>query len=317
MIATHTLTKENLIMARIINYHEIRDQNWFEQSLITLKAMYPTGTLHDVEAFYNGEQKDFFHITVDDGDVSNYHTIYPTIKKLGLTATIFVSPHMAKTGKNFWFQEIEGYNQDFLRNIIADKFGINKENLKNFYVRSMLKCMRLDDIEEIINIYKKKHNPAPQPRRNMNIEELKELHNSGFFNIGAHTMTHPILANETDAGAKWQIENSVAELSDILNTEIKHFAYPNGDSSIDFGQREIEILKNTSVKYAYSFDFKKMKTSDNHYSIPRFGLFKETPAQIKRKMQYGELWEEVKKIIGLNSETKHRRLIKKHTNFIQ
>lgn len=260
-------------MAKIINFHEIRDPKWFEETLITLKKMYPVGTLQDVENFYNGEQKNFFHITVDDGDLSNYHTIYPCLKKLGLTATIFVSPYIAKTGKNFWFQEIEGYNDDFLRQIIADKFSIDKKLLEQFYVGSILKNMRLNDIEEIISIYQKKHNVEPKPRRNMN----------------------------------------VSELSDILNTEITHFAYPNGDSRIDFGQREIEILKNTSIKYAYSFDFKKLRMSDDRYSIPRFG----NPSYIKRKMMYSEVWENIKRYLGLHSETKHRNDIKKQVSFLK
>lgn len=312
-----TLTKVNLIMAKIINFHEIRDPKWFEETLITLKNMYPVGTLQDVENFYSGEQKNFFHITIDDGDLSNYHTIYPCLKKLGLTATIFVSPHIAKTGKNFWFQEIEGYNDDFLRQIIADKFNLDKKILEHFYVGSMLKNMRLEDIEEIIQIYQKKHNVEPKPRRNMNVSELQELQHSGVFNIGAHTMTHPILANETSSDAQWQIENSVSELSDILNTEITHFAYPNGDSRIDFGQREIEILKNTSIKYAYSFDFKKLRMSDDRYSIPRFGLYHGNPSYIKRKMMYSEVWENIKRYMGLHSETKHRNDIKKQVDFLK
>lgn len=302
-------------MAKIINFHEIKDPKWFEQTLVVLANMYPKGTIQDVENFYNGDTKNFFHITVDDGDLSNYHTIYPCIKKLGLTASIFVSPFSAKTGKNFWFQEIEGYKDEYLREIIAQKFNLNKNDLQKFYVSSMLKNMRIEDIEEIISTYKAKHNPSPKPRKNMNVAELKELHRTGLFNIGAHTMSHPILANETDSGARWQIENSILELSDILDTEVKHFAYPNGDRSIDFGNREIDILKNTSVEYAYTFDFKKLRASDNLYLIPRFGLNRGNPSYVKRRMLMGELWEQIKTSL-FNTETKHRQEIKNFFDFL-
>lgn len=302
-------------MAKIINFHEIKNPKWFEETLTILKKIYPKGTLQDVENFYKGDRKNFFHITVDDGDLSNYHTIYPCIKKLDLTASIFVSPYITKTGKNFWFQEIEGYNQDYLREIIAQKFNLNKKDLQKFFVSSMLKNMRIDDIEEIINIYKTKHNPAPKPRKNMNISELKELHHSGLFDIGAHTMRHPILANETDADVKKQIEDSISELSDILNTEIRHFAYPNGDSSIDFGNRETNILKNTSIKYAYTFDYRKLRSTDDLYLIPRFGLNRGTSSYIKNRMIMGEFWEKIKTTL-FNTETKHRNEIKKHFDFL-
>lgn len=303
-------------MAKIINFHEIRDKKWFEETLVVLKNLYPVGTLQDVENFYEGKTKNFFHITVDDGDLSNYHTIYPCLKKLDLTATIFVSPYMAKTGKNFWFQEVEGYKQEYLKEIIADKFNIDKKLLENFYASSMLKNMRIDDIEEIISIYQKKHNPAKKPRKNMNVAELKELHQSGIFNIGAHTMRHPILANETDEDVKKQIIESVEELSDILDTEIRHFAYPNGDSTIDFGEREINILKNTSVQYAYTFDYKKLRLSDNQCLIPRFGLNRGNPNYIKRRMFFGEFWEKVKTSF-FSTETKHRKEIKRTIDFLK
>lgn len=304
-------------MARIINFHQIDNPVWFENTVKLLLSKYQSGRLEDVMGFYERKnQKIFFHITVDDGDISNYHTIYPILKKYNLTATIFVSPYMIKSEKNFWYQDMELCNHDDLRDLISDRFKVDRKLIQQFYVQSMFKNMRIDDVIEIIERCYQKQNISRQKRRNMNVKEILELHQSGHFTIGAHTNTHPILANEEDSRSASEIMNSVQELSDILNQKVEHFAYPNGDNTIDFSAREHDYLQKAGVRYAYSFDFKSLKKSDHPYQIPRFGLYNGSVKKVNFLMNYGELWSQVKNRF-LNTETKHRLLIKKHINFLE
>ena len=227
-----TSEKANLYMAKIINFHEITHPEWFEDTIKLLLSMYSPCKMEDIQNFYQGGKIDphSFFITVDDGCLTDYTIIYPVLKKYNLQAAIFVSPYIAKTGNNFWFQEIQGYDKEKLQEIIADKFNLKKELIQDFYPSAMLKNMQMDDILEIIDIYQKKHREPKKNRKNMNVSELLELSNSRHFIIGAHTQTHPILANETDENSKKQIMDSITELSDILNQPVELFAYPNGEA---------------------------------------------------------------------------------------
>jgi len=77
----------------------------------------------------------------------------------------------------------------------------------------------------------------------MSESELKEAYDSGLVAVGAPTQNHPILANETEQTSRYEIQSSILELSDMLGTQVKYFAYPNGIPSLDFGEREIDVLK--------------------------------------------------------------------------
>lgn len=52
--------------------------------------------------------------------------------------------------------------------------------------------------------------------------------------------------------------------------------------------------------------------SDDRYVIPRFGLVHGNPSYIKRKLMYSEVWKNIKKILGMHTETKHRNDIIKN-----
>ncbi|MGM5630425.1 polysaccharide deacetylase family protein [Apibacter raozihei] len=305
-------------MIKIINFHEINDPKWFEETIQLLLSMYSPCKMEDIQRFYKGEKikENSFFITVDDGCLTDYTIIYPILKKYNLQAAIFVSPYILKSETNFWFQEMEGYNENYVRQIISKKFNISIEFMKDFYLYSMLKNMKISDILDIISIYKTENQISSRPRRNMNISELKELNNSGHFLIGAHTLNHPILANESDDIAYNEINQSINELSDILNQPIKLFAYPNGVFKTDYGKREINLLENTSIDYAFSFTYKKLNRKDLLYNIPRFGLSHGSTSKLKKKLIVGEYWENLKNLL-FNNETKHRKQIKQQIDFLK
>ncbi|TYR78259.1 polysaccharide deacetylase family protein [Priestia megaterium] len=66
------------------------------------------------------------------------------------------------------------------------------------------------------------------PRMNfMNYSDIKQLMNKNHV-IGAHTLTHPNLSLLSNQEVIIEIENSIENLSELLDCEIMHFAYPYG-----------------------------------------------------------------------------------------
>jgi peptidoglycan/xylan/chitin deacetylase (PgdA/CDA1 family) len=61
----------------------------------------------------------------------------------------------------------------------------------------------------------------------MNTEQLREIHRAGV-SIGAHSITHPRLAEISDAEAKDEIEGSKVQLEQLIGADVQHFCYPYG-----------------------------------------------------------------------------------------
>lgn len=299
-------------MIRILNLHEVHDINWFDNLVGYLKSEYEMASIEDIKNFYNGEKpsKKSCHFTVDDGQNSFYDTIYPVLKKHNVPVTLFVSPKILGNELNYWFQEIYGYNHSDLKKCIADVTSLPFNDIARFNSVSILKTLQIQQIEKIIQRYQLKHKVSKKPRQNITITTLRELDESHLVTVGAHTMNHPILSNESDSNCQFEIQESVNELANILNHPIKYFSYPNGQPDWDYSEREIGYLKKAGVDLAFTTESKNLSSSDNTFCIPRLAATDgEKMVFLKTKLLLGSMWEPVKRL-KWSGEFKERRLLK-------
>lgn len=253
----------------IIYFHEIQNKQWFQSIIESLVKHYHIIGLNQLEEYYynNKSIKNTCHITIDDGDISFYKNGFPILKKFNIPVSMYVSPLMATERKNFWFQEMRGYDALKLREIIAEKYDHNFDHQGMTEIKNFLKTLQIDDILRIIKLYQQKTATPPKMAMNMDEKQLIEVSKSGLVDIGAHTLNHPRLINENDEVASYEISESIDKLSNILNSEIKYFVYPNGD----YGEREISLLKNKGIKLAFTTERGKLSNQDNPLKIPRSG----------------------------------------------
>ena len=303
-------------MYKVINFHDIRSVNWFEQTLNILKNKFNLVDIKEIENFYyNGKTlKNSCHLTIDDGDKTFYDIIYPVLKKMNIPATLFVSPKICADLSNFWFQEIRVMDPDKMKKIISEDYKIDLNILQPYSIFVIFKNLKISQIWALIGRYKSLHNILPMENQNMSIEQLKEIDRYGLVTIGAHTMNHPILANESDETSEQEIVDSIRGLENILAHEVNYFAYPNGTPNLDFSLREIEILKNNNCSLAFSVEKKDFKLTDNPFSIPRYGLTTGGKYFIKAKILLGKKWDLIKNM-GSKDEVSLRLELKKKINF--
>ena len=159
-------------------------------------------------------------------------------------------------------------NEMRLKDILINR-NLFVSEVKTFPIDLIFKEMRIDDVYRVLEEYRLKQSESPKARNVVNIDELLEMDRSGLVEIGAHTQSHPILSNENDERAREEIRSSVEELSDILHRKVISFAYPNGIPGLDFGNREMELVKECGVKLAYSVWPGVMNRDENALRIPR------------------------------------------------
>jgi len=296
----------------IINFHKIYDKEWMESVLLFLSNIYNIVSIQDIESYYYNQKPlhNCCHITFDDGDRSFDTIVYPLIKKFQLPVSIYVSPKIAKTGENFWFQEIRDYNKEVLRTIINNKYPYLKNVNPKVSLNAIFKSLQLEQIWEVISEYRSIMKVVAEKRMNMSDGELIEVSNSGLVAIGAHTLNHPILANETETTAQNEIQSSILELSEILGIPVRYFAYPNGIPQIDFGKREMNFLKAMNIKLAFSTENKSFTIKDNPLSIPRNGISKGNKSFLFLKLLLGSKWDKIKKLCYGKQEDDYKKEIR-------
>lgn len=288
----------------VVNFHAVYNRNWLERVFLLLKKRYRLVTLKELEAyFYSGKNlNNCCHITFDDGDNSFYSTVFPLLQKHEIPASLYISPKATKEQTNFWFQEVRGYDCNRLLEIIKTNTDFGRDIKGTGNLKSLFKSMPLDTVWEIIEKYKEETNTPSKPCMNMTASEVKEVFRSGLVEIGAHTLQHPILRNESDARAEYEIKESINQLSDMLNSEIISFAYPNGSPGQDFAGREMNIVAEAGIKLAFSTELSTFTSANDPVSIPRIVISKGGKAFILTKLIMWKPWKQLKKYQSKDEE---------------
>jgi len=298
----------------IVNLHVVENHQWFESVILYLKSAYKIVPLSafDDEKIYR-KRNSLCSITFDDGDLTFYNVAFPVLQKHNVPAAIFVSPQSIVNHENFWFQEIADYDTVTMAKIIAEETEIPFETAKTYGLHAVLKCFPIEKILNFIKIYQKQTNTPPKEFRNMDLGKIRQMQQSGLIAIGAHTLTHPILANETDENCEKEIVQSINDLAQILNQEIKYFAYPNGTFHLDFGRREMEILRKNNIKIALTTELDFVSKKSDKMAFPRKGITLGSVRFIKMKIFLGRKWNYFKNF-GKISEQQKRKIIKNILN---
>ena len=253
--------------------HDELSMDVFEEKILWFKKRYNLISYKQLlDYLYEGKSlNNACHLTIDDGWLSTYQVIFPIMKKYNIPFTIFVSPEICESGKNFWYKDMEGVNEDIIKRILVEK-KLFREGIQKYPLELLFKELPVDDVYEILDSYwKERKNEGRTSRSFINVSELREMHKSGLVEIGAHTMTHPILANMTSERSIYEIQKSVSSLSELIDDKIQAFAYPNGLPNLDFGKREMQAVKEIGIKTAFSVEPGCLSEHINNYSIPRIG----------------------------------------------
>lgn len=298
-------------MTSVVTFHGVSDAGWFDYVIGWLRRRYRLVPLDALPAFYRGgrQQGNACHVTVDDGERSFYEVIFPILVKHGVHASLFVSPKICAERGNFWFQEIRGYDSRALVALAADVLEVPGELLSGFSPESVFKCMRLREINEVISKYQRVTDTPKKTCQNLSITELKEIAASGLVSIGAHTSSHPILANENGPTCRDEIATSITFLSTLLGREVTLFAYPNGIPGVDFGEREEAVLRCSGVQMAFTTESRHLSVADNPMRIPRLAVSdKLSMRSLRTKIALGCRWDGLKVLAGRGEYVERRRV---------
>lgn len=216
-------------------------------------------------------------ITFDDGYADNYHVALPILKKHGLSATFFVATGFLDGGI-MWNDAIV----EAVRRAPGNKLDFGSLHLGTYRITtpierrttidaliSKIKYLDPGERQELVERCVDATGSILPSDLMMTSLEVRALRKAGML-VGAHTVTHPILARTPSSAAKQEIIGSKKFLEGILGESVLLFAYPNGKPGADYGTEHVEMVREAGFSLAMSTAWGAARDPQNLYEIPRF-----------------------------------------------
>jgi peptidoglycan/xylan/chitin deacetylase (PgdA/CDA1 family) len=223
-------------------------------------------------------------ITFDDGYADNHDVALPILRRHRLPATFFIATGFLDGGRMFNDGLVELVRRSPLPELALDGLSLElPEGARTLRLgdnaarRSAamaligaVKYRPADDRLALVDELRRRAGVAALPDDlMMRSAQVKALHEAGM-GIGAHTVTHPILARLTDTEARQEIERGKLALESIIGAPVPLFAYPNGRPGADYGASTVRIVRDLGFAAAVSTAWGSAGPSTDLYQLPRF-----------------------------------------------
>ena len=225
-------------------------------------------------------------VTFDDGYADNAEQALPILLRHGIPATFFVAPGFLDGGRMWNDSIIKAVRRAPAGPLTLQEFGLGISNLAEEWKRGDVASSILMAI---------KHRPVDVRQRlvkefcdrvaahlpddiMMTSGQVRQLANGGM-EIGAHTMSHPILRTLPDELARDEIDRSRRVLEGIIGQPVRQFAYPNGRPNEDFTKRDRNMVEALGFTSALSTTWGAATNSSDVFQLPRFTPWDRDPAR--------------------------------------
>lgn len=124
-------------------------------------------------------------------------------------------------------------------------------------------------------------------------DEVRELAAAGWT-IGSHTLTHPVLAEQTTADSARELADSRRRLSDMLGTDTTLLAYPYGTRQT-VSRRDRDLAQEAGYQAAFLDAVGALSRGLDRYALPRCKVLGSDGMQVFRATIVGQLdlWRQV------------------------
>lgn len=243
-------------------------------------------------------------VTMDDGYADNFYEAKPLLQRFDIPATVFVTAGQIGSRREFWWDDLEriffhsgALPEALSLNIGGDNIQLdlggsarygseryehdrwNVETHENpterhaayrtlvHRLRSLPPSTRQEILDEIVS-WSRTVGEGRATHRALTADELLGLVQGGLVEVGAHSVTHPVLAALAEPEQKVEVEECKWRLEEILGSPVRHFAYPFG-SRTDFTRRITNIVERAGFLTGCANYPGIVRNGRNRYRWPR------------------------------------------------
>ena len=229
-------------------------------------------------------------ITFDDGYVNNLEVAAPILVARGLTATFFIATGFAEGGCMFNDLVLEALRAAPETLDLAD-LGLGRHEMPDAAARRQamaevlprLKYLEPTRRQEAAEAIAERSGLPQRPRPMMSGRQLRELAALGM-EIGAHCMTHPILARISPDEARHEIGGSKQRLQEMLGVPVVSFAYPNGKPGTDYGPEHVAMVRDAGFHVGVTTAWGAATPGSDPCQIPRIAPWDRSPTRFALRL---------------------------------
>jgi peptidoglycan/xylan/chitin deacetylase (PgdA/CDA1 family) len=256
-------------------------------------------------------------ITFDDGYANNLHQAKPLLEKYQIPATVFVATEYLENNREFWWDELERIilhteelpeklsltiNQQEQRWELGTAINYSKSEAwhnRNLPAWNALPGSRLHFYYELWQQLQPLTPTQRQPllaqikawanyqfceprlsHRPLTVSELAEIEQGGTIELGGHTVSHPLLSEQSVAVQREEIKQSKLDLERLLNHPVHSFAYPFGA----YQSETLTLVEEAGFKYACSTVETSVWHKSDRFSLPRFEVQNWDKAEFEQRL---------------------------------
>lgn len=216
-------------------------------------------------------------ITFDDGYADNHDVALPLLARHGFPATFFIAADFLDGGRMWNDTIIESVRRFDGETLDPDLPGVGQLDLSSIAARSAAIERLLRELKHLPPAIRAAHTEriakacrtALPDDLMMRSTQVRALRAAGM-EIGAHTLSHPILAALDAPTAQREIEGGKELLEGLLQEPVELFAYPNGRPDRDYAAEHVEMVRAAGFKAAFSTAPGAADRASAIFELPRF-----------------------------------------------
>lgn len=217
-------------------------------------------------------------LTFDDGYAEWIDNVSPALRKRNLPATFFVTTGHLDGAEVLWHERIVAAVRALPSRGIVLPTGLggytdlDLTNCRERLIAQLQERLKYAPLQQRLHAIEQLESQACRPLllpRGFDASSVRTLHSQGF-EIGAHTVHHPILNECTAEQARFEIGACKEVLESIIGGPVHSFAYPNGRPCIDFRAEHVEMVRAAGYRNAVSTGTGIARAATNPFQLPRF-----------------------------------------------
>ena len=236
-------------------------------------------------------------ITFDDGYADNLDVAVPILKSYGLLATFFIATGFLNDGRMWNDTVIE-----LVRNVNGAEWDVSELGLGKWRLDSdsdryraamsaiyQLRHLDFDDRRAKVEALVSQAACSLPQDLMLTTQGVQGLGNAGM-EVGAHTVSHPILTRLDDNRARQEIGGSRKTLEQITGRPVNLFAFPNGKPGQDYDERHVEMVREAGFQAAVSTQWGVARRNSDLLQLPRFTPWQRSPQRFHQALVRSYFW---------------------------
>jgi peptidoglycan/xylan/chitin deacetylase (PgdA/CDA1 family) len=210
-------------------------------------------------------------VTFDDGYADNLIAGKPLLERFETPATVFVATGLL--GKRAWWDALAAlmfHDEDHSPEWSVER--VDDPSSRHTRFRALADSLRYAshvDREATLGELRLEFPRAKLEYPFLSSTDVVALAEGGLIEIGAHTVTHPVLARATPDEQAAEIRESRLALEEILQEPVTGFAYPYGTVT-DYSRETKRAARAAGLRYACANRPGRVGRHSDPLELPRF-----------------------------------------------